>query len=292
MEILILRAGALGDFVLSLPALACVRARFPEARITLAGYPRIAVLAREAGLVDALDRVDRVLYAPLFADVPQPTPALCDFARRFDLAVVIWRDPPRRIARGLRAAGVPRTVHVEPIPEGGERTHSIPYMLRQLPYRGGGFRPAIEGRPLEEHLPDGDVLAIHPGSGGRGADRNWPPERFAEIANRRRPCVVVEGPADGESVSHMLDACAPPKPPVLRGLTVPQLAWVLQRANAYVGNDSGVTHLAAALGTRTVAVFGVTDEAIWRPAGRDVRLLKRVPINAIAVDEVLAALDG
>ena len=121
-------------------------------------------------------------------------------------------------------------------------------------------------------------LAIHPGSGG--AAKRWPPERFAELIGRAAavgwPVVAIEGPQDAE-VSRTLLAALPPgvrAPDIARGLSVGALATLLARCAAFVGNDSGVAHLAGLAGVRTLALFGPTDPAIWSPLGLRVSTLR------------------
>jgi ADP-heptose:LPS heptosyltransferase len=81
-------------------------------------------------------------------------------------------------------------------------------------------------------------------------------------------------------------------PPVARGLSAGALASLLRRCSAYLGNDSGVTHLAALVGVPTVALFGPSDPALWSPLGSRVTVLRSptAAMSGITVDEALAAL--
>jgi ADP-heptose:LPS heptosyltransferase len=131
-------------------------------------------------------------------------------------------------------------------------------------------------------LPAG-FLAVHPGSGSPA--KNWPFDRFVETARRLspgRPWLLVLGPAE--------DAAAPPAGAIVaRGLPLRRLAAVLARAGRFLGNDSGVSHLAAACGTRTLALFGPTDPAQWAPVGQSVRTLRAASGRPgdLAVDDVV-----
>jgi Glycosyltransferase family 9 (heptosyltransferase) len=121
-----------------------------------------------------------------------------------------------------------------------------------------------EARGLAARLPQG-FLAIHPGSGSPA--KNWPASRFAQLArrlSRGSPWLLVGGPADEAAASTLqVEAGAV----LARSLPPRILGALLSRAGAYVGNDSGVSHLAAAWGAPTVALFGPTDPAIWAPEG-------------------------
>jgi hypothetical protein len=139
--------------------------------------------------------------------------------------------------------------------------------------------PAFRARPEDEagvaewsaRLGYG-FLALHPGSGS--ARKNWPGQRFAELADTLaadRPFLVVEGPADGDAGAPLRERDGAV---VARELPLRTLGALLARAGLYVGNDSGVSHLAAAWGAPTLALFGPTDPVVWAPVGRFVRLLE------------------
>jgi ADP-heptose:LPS heptosyltransferase len=129
------------------------------------------------------------------------------------------------------------------------------------------YKNAGESRPFG---------AIHPGSGS--PHKNWPLERFLETAEILRDLYQVQlifllGPVEQES-GLILNGIQARGWPVIRGLPLPLLAGVLSLCAGYLGNDSGVSHLAAALGVPTVVLFGPTDPAFWSPQGPAVRILK------------------
>jgi len=117
------------------------------------------------------------------------------------------------------------------------------------------------------------VLAIHPGSGSRA--KNWDPKNFARVADwasDRARVLLICGPADDE-VEEVRRAMKKAKPLVADNLPLIQLAALLRSATACLGNDSGITHLAASLGIPTVAIFGPTDPTIWGPRGPNVKII-------------------
>jgi len=126
--------------------------------------------------------------------------------------------------------------------------------------------PRIECGPSER----ADFAVIHPFSGS--ARKNWPLERFREVASKLAlPVRWCAGPQEA-----LEDA--------VRFENLYELACWLASARAYIGNDSGITHLAAAVGTPVVAIFGTTDPTLWAPRGERVRV-----VNGVTVDEVLEA---
>ncbi len=130
----------------------------------------------------------------------------------------------------------------------------------------------------------GRFLAVHPGSGS--AAKNWPAERFlafARAAELPKPWLLVLGPAEEPE-----RWAGTPQAVIARDLPLRVLGSVLSRAALFVGNDSGVSHLAAAAGAPTLALFAATDPSLWSPVGRKVRPLDGRAPTAIAVEEALS----
>lgn len=144
--------------------------------------------------------------------------------------------------------------------------------VAHLPFR---FHPALPPPPGVPRIEVPPVLRtrviVHPHSGS--PKKNWPIERFRELARRFNAEWAVRD--DGT--------------PMIEDLY--QLACWLASAAVYVGNDSGITHLASAVGTPVVALFGPTDPAIWRPRGEHVEVVKRDHLEDIDVDEVVRAVE-
>jgi ADP-heptose:LPS heptosyltransferase len=217
----------------------------------------------------------------------------------------------------LRARGAEHVLLAPSRPPAGQSVHVAEYLLRSL----GAFpaapddvaaRPAASGPAIElpPHVPPAwandaadaalttarvagrPFLVVHPGSGS--AAKNWPPERFAALARAVEsrlglPSVMLAGPAD-DSVVQRLRRAMPVLPPILADLPVPVVAALLLRARGYLGNDSGVAHLAGQLGLPTLVLFGPTDPALWRPLGPRVQVLRAASLAELAVEEVLSAL--
>jgi len=140
---------------------------------------------------------------------------------------------------------------------------------------------AAAGALLREALcdagldPDGPLLAIHPGSGAYSVARRWYPERFAAVADslaeRHGLGVVVVGTADERTLAdEVLGHMRRPGVNLAGRTSLDELGGVLRRCALLVGNDSGVGHLASAVGTPVVAVFGPFNHHTWRPLGRSV----------------------
>ena len=300
-RVVVFRPGALGDALLAFPALAWLRTRRPGAHVTLIGPAGVLSLARASGLADAAHVFDLPAWAGLWGGAARADPLLREVVAGADAVVGWMRDPDGEVARTLSALGVERVVMapVRPLGGNGEGTHVALAMARTLePLRLGNppqnveelarclpsFASTPAGAAAAEAvwttlgLPARGVVALHPGSGG--AAKRWPAASFAEVANRLREdgCVpvVIEGPADAEPASEMMAAMAHTHQPpgIARNLSIEALAALLAKCGAYVGNDSGVSHLAAQVGIPTLALFGPTDPGVWGPIGQAVRTVR------------------
>jgi heptosyltransferase-2 len=166
-----------------------------------------------------------------------------------------------------------------PPPSGPHAAHWLAQAVARLGGDPAATPPTLAATPEEEAQArpwlerlDARFLAIHPGSGS--PQKNWPADRFAALAERLtsgRPLLLVEGPADAEAAGPTSRL-----PSAVRARDLPPrvLGAMLARSGLYVGNDSGVSHLAAAWGAPVLALFGPTDPAQWAPVGPRVKVLR------------------
>jgi heptosyltransferase-2 len=267
---LIIHPGALGDVLQAVPALRGLRAAAPAAPITFVGQPRLARLLVELGAAQRARTFDGFGLEALFADAPTP-PALADAVAAAS-RVVSWfgaRDETYR--RRLRALA-PRALVAPPVPE--DDTPVWRHLLGTL----GGWGLAIPERvePLPAPLlPAGEAaadpgrprLVVHPGGGGNW--KRWPVERFAAVIRglRHRRAIEVlvhQGPADAEPAQRLLTLLEGDATVLLQP-DLPRLAAVLGAARAYLGGDSGVSHLAATVGAPSVVLFPPSTARRWTP---------------------------
>ncbi|HOW98492.1 MAG TPA: glycosyltransferase family 9 protein [Kiritimatiellia bacterium] len=301
---LVLRGGAIGDFLLTLPVFQALRARWPDAWIEVLGYPHVAGLASAAGLVNRVDSLDRAGVARLFSVAPDFPEEQVRHLRSFDFVLSYLHDPTGLVRENLKSAGARVVLHGSPIVERGHAVEHLMKPLESLAIYAGGEHPslALPGvhreagrRWFRERGLREPVLAVHPGSGS--AAKNWPLDRFVEAARRigaarHLDYFYVLGEADRglSDALHRMDGLRP----VLKEAPLLEVAGVLSGGRLYLGNDSGITHLAAAVGVPTVALFGPSDAVRWGPRGPLVRVV-RAPdsdLNELAVDVVLQVMDG
>lgn len=298
LRILCLRSGALGDFMVLLPALAALRSSNPGAVIHLATRPSYGELARACGLADEISSIDSAGWAEAFgADGFAPAERMR--LASFDCVVNCLHDPDGVVAANLRAAVPGRLLN---IPGRLGSTHAARHFMAPLLDAGlvsgrpQTFRLKIKPMPLPAGigpLPFGPrAVALHPGSGS--PVKNWPAGRYAALAagleqSREWRPFFIFGEADARVEEEIVRLA--PEARRMGNLSLLQLAAVLGKCAAYVGNDSGVTHLAAGLGLKVTALFGPSDPEIWRPCGRSVRVIKARPdFGDLGVERVLKAV--
>jgi hypothetical protein len=252
MRRLIIRPGGIGDFIVSLPALECLKADFVEVWVAPANVP----LARFARAARAIPHTGLDLLG-----VTEPPPGLIEELRSFD-SIVSWYGANRPEFRDLvLGMGLPFTFF-RALPEEGAGMHATDFYLSQV---GALTDCTSDGIPRIVCPKDDSqreaFAVIHPFSGS--PRKNWPLERFRQLAReleRRMPVRWCAGPEDPR-----LDGAVPFD-------DLYALACWLASASLYVGNDSGITHLAAAVGASVLALFGPTDPAVWAPRGPNVRV--------------------
>jgi heptosyltransferase-3 len=271
-RILVVHTGGIGDFLLCCPSIQCM-AR--DAVLELLGRPERLALARDAGLAERIHDLEAAGFDSLFA---APSETIRALLSRFDAALVWMRDDDGALKRAIQSCGLPDVRTFPGLPPQSWARHASEYYLHCLGFDAvPPFRLTLpsDAAPLD--------VVIHPGSGGR--TKNWPLDRFLQLAEalraRGREVHWCVGPAE-EEIPLPADA------KVVCEASLAALARRLMAARDYVGNDSGITHLAAACGVRTTAVFGVTDPRVWAPRGAEVRVVSGMPWPGI--DEVLSAL--
>jgi ADP-heptose:LPS heptosyltransferase len=233
--------------------------------------------------------------AGLLAEGGPPPGSFRDQVASHDAAIAYTRS--LAIHRSLRAL-VPRFAAADPLPAPGAGHASWHYArsLAALDVPVEGDPPLLESTPgdRDEAAPWLDALgpgflAVHPGSGSPA--KTWPADRFAALTDALhagRPWLLVEGPADAAAAQAM---AALPRAVHARGLSARGLGALLARARLYVGNDSGVSHVAAAWGAPTLALFGPTDPGVWAPVGPRVVCVRGVgkTMEGIALEDAVTA---
>ena len=326
-QVLLLRPGALGDAVLTLPVLHALKSAGARG-ITILGNPASwSFLRKEVeGLALSVHDLGASDWLGLFAAGGRLSQKAHELLARCDLALVYLGPDCAAAEHALKACGIQDVRCIDP-PKTGARTagpadepgpgqihagHAARRLLDSLkaflsdahltaallpehwPQARDVFisitpeetRAALSRLGVERR-PAGGVLALHPGSGGQA--KCWPAERYAALAKgigerRGLTPLVFFGPAD-EDVRRAFDAALPQGLRILRAAHFPlrEVMALLALSRAFVGNDAGVTHLAARC-CPALALFGPTDPRVWRPLGGQVNVLASPTSSMAALD--------
>src|SRR5580700_11344673 len=276
---LVLRLGSLGDIVHTFPAVAALREIFPNAEIVWLTHPRWKLLVESS-----------TLATQVWATETRSIPSLRKIieglrATRWDGAIDyqgLWKSAglaffggiKRRIgfsSETIREFGVPilytdrvrcATIHIadqngELSQRAGSRNPVAPFRLQVPEIDDSGIRDYLQNLGLERYI------VLSPGGGWRS--KCWPPERFGQLSQLIRDtlglrCVVNYGPAEDDLALAVRECSGDAEPIPYNGPLGPLMA-LLRNAACIVGGDTGPLHLAIALGTPAVALFGPTDPA-------------------------------
>ena len=263
------------------------RQAFSLFTLSLMGQPErlsLIVFDLQAHSIHSIDQAGMAFFYMEGESLPA---GLSVFFSSFASVLVFGKSRGDLLAENLQRAGAKQVILLPSFPPEGLKVHAADYLVDSL--KASGFegenlfsplRPPKDAVSLARGFPvnlgwkKGDrFLAIHPGSGSPA--KNWSPENFARVADRvskRAKVLLISGPAN-DGVEEIRRALRKTDTFVADSLSLIQLAGLLQTGTAYLGNDSGITHLAAALGLPTVAIFGPTDPAVWGPQGLEVRIL-------------------
>jgi ADP-heptose:LPS heptosyltransferase len=303
-SILVIRGGAIGDFVLTLPVLAALRRAFPETHLALLGYPHIASLALAGGLVDELRPIEARGLSSFFCDQGALAGDFADFFADFNVIISYLFDPDAIFQRNVARCSRATFVQGPHRPAEADGLHATEVLLRPLeklaifdadPTPRLTLPPAGQpgGNPTPP-VPARRRLAVHPGSGSER--KNWPEAHWHELLTRAktRPdldLLLIGGEAETQRLERLAPLWPADRLELACCLPLPDLAVRLARADAFIGHDSGITHLAAALGLRGLVLWGGTSAAVWRPRSERLRLLLAPDgLAALAPGEVHAAL--
>jgi len=285
-RILVIRGGAIGDFILSLPALKALREAHSHVRLEILGYRHIALLAENRFYAQAVRSIEYGALSSFFAKNAKLPAEIGNYFAGFDLIISYLYDPDGIFEMNLRRCGV------EDLVCGPARIENSVHAARQLakPVEelgidvvdlGARVFPSAEdwefGREFLRDLPR-PIFAIHPGSGSE--KKTWPLPNWISIGDHLlrsdKFCgslVVVAGEADQGQVRKLEPLWQSQRVVFAENLPLPHLAAVLAQT-IFIGHDSGISHLAAATGAKCILLFGPTDPDVWAPRNENVSVIR------------------
>src|SRR5438034_4987238 len=294
-RVLVIRGGAIGDFILTLPALKALRDACPTAHIEILGYRHIAALAENRFYAQAVRSIEYGPLASFFAKNSELPAELPGYFSNFDLILSYLYDPDKIFESTLHRCRVENLL-CGPAKIIKKSDHAARQLARPIEQLGitvadlaAEIFPSADDRQFAQEFLRGlsqSIVAIHPGSGSK--EKNWPLENWIELVSaksgssrakgelghigKQLSLVVVSGEADKAQTAQLECDWKDRGVRFAKNLPLPHLAAVLEHTT-FVGHDSGISHLAAAAGANCILLFGPTDPNVWAPRNKNVRVL-------------------
>lgn len=296
-KILVVRGGAIGDFILTLPVLAALRRRFPDTRLEVLGYPRIAALALAGGLVDAVRPIEARQLAPFFAPEVELPEEMKTYFHGCDVIVSYLYDPDRVFQTNVGRCSGAQFIAGPHRPDEKldlHATQSLLQPLERLTIFDAETTPVLSlaaASGAGSNRPRSNRIALHPGSGS--VSKNWPESKWRDLIlqlvdETGHHFLLAGGEAEGDRLERLSGLVPAQRLQLARDLPLPELARLLADCDLFVGHDSGITHLAAALGRPCLVLWGHSLEKVWRPQGPSVHILRhRQGLLGISVEETM-----
>lgn len=297
-RLLILRWGGVGDLLLTLPAVYSARRAFPSAHVAITANPDTIALASTPEYGDEFLEFEWAIGGGPVASKEAARSRMMRKFREFDLIVNYHSIGP--IGGLLQECGVHSQTFDDAV-FSGERRHASEHFcdfLRKISVPSIYSRPKVylsqdERQFALNYLTRLGIecgrdctVAVHPGSGD--PRKRWFPDRYRKVitamAGRGAKILLLTGPEEVKFVELVVEGIPPRNLFVVRDLPIRKVAAIIERATLFLGNDSGLMHLASSVGTPIVALFGPSDPVTWGPVGaRNIVLIgncSRTNLNA------------
>ena len=297
MRILTFRYGAIGDSLMAFPILRAIRAKYPESHITFIGHSAIVQLAQTSGLAEEVYEPSQFPWIDLYADEGITSPNWRNLLQQTDLAISLLRNGADPLKQNLLAAGATEAIvaheYQHPVPQ----KHVVEYLAHSIGFEdisADHIPPiALSNKTISPYNPP---IAIHPGSSDPA--RRWPAASFAAIINallrQHQPVLLLAGPLDDEQLRnvqrHIKAKHSPGLLTILKNAPLVEVARNIQYCKCYLGNDSGITHLAALLGVPTLVMMHRVYIVHMHPLGPKVELLPIEQAELLPVERVLGSV--
>lgn len=313
-NILVIHQGSLGDVILSFPALKSLR-RERNASLAVLCKNEVGKVAHKLDVVDAYFPVESARFSRLFSKAPGKE--MKAFINHYDIIVVVSFSDGIKDNVSKNHKG--HTCRINPRPPAEEETHIAADIVEQMKAQGllrnsvdvADALRSIEVETIDKITParDSDLFLIHPGAGSRR--KRWPLDRFIEVAAAvdSREVAFLIGPAE-------MDLAPVVKKRAKREFKVHEIhdlfsvIDLMKASRCFIGNDSGLAHLAGYMGIPLVAIFGPASPIRWHPLGSRTKVVRgdvhcapcfetaetncKNPqcLNAVSVDMVLEAVQS
>jgi len=295
-RILVVRGGAIGDFILTLPVFSSLRETFRSAVIGCLAPAGRGELAMAAGLADEIQDLGKREWAEFFVSDGDLDPERVKWLSQFDLVVSFLHDPRRVWANNLRRICSARLLEGCSRPSEEGRLHASKVLLSVLEEIGISRLNSLPQINVGAAGTGRYDLTVHPGSGSES--KNWPVAKWCEFLSKwleinRGRVLVVGGEAEIGKLDLIQKAVSSKQVDFLENVPLPELAQMLKCSRVFMGHDSGISHLSAALGVQSVILWGATNRIVWAPQHHHVRFIQAEgTMDSITANEVLRVVEG
>jgi heptosyltransferase III len=282
--------GALGDLMLALPVFDGLARLQPSRRLDFWGRPNLLALLATKSYLGEVRSCDGGQLLAFFQEETWQQAMIPDFFLGTAAVFLFGQEQSRTLARRLRQRLNAPVVWIKSFPDPAQQLPVSQFLVDQVRTAGwpishdwpqlaaaGDEIQAVKGWFLQEGWEGGkSPVLIHPGSGG--PLKVWPLQRWWHLIHSllheaRVAVILVLGPAD-DAAKPLAAAVKSMGAHLATDISLPRLAALASQCRLLIGNDSGVTHLAAALGTPTIAIFGPTCSQVWAPRGTHVQVIQ------------------
>ena len=271
--------GALGDTLLSLPCIDVIRES--AAHVHIVGRRDVVHFLKEAGIADEVSSADSQLYSPLYTETLDEE--MKSFLSGFDESFVFTSNTESQFVKNIRSV-IPVTRAILTIPPEAGTEHAAEFRVKQCGYGKDIVRRTIMIRIRKREMiwvaeflrekgyapAERCLITVHPGSGGK--KKCWPLANYAAlircfVKDPRILCIVFTGPDEDAETVQMLEQLARSDKSIAHVQDAPliRIAALFERSDFYIGNDSGISHLAGIMKRRGMVLFGPTNPRLWRP---------------------------
>lgn len=297
MRIVILRLAQIGDSLITFPIIRALREKYPDPHVTYIGNAAVLPIAQDWGLAEEVYAQGRLEYDKPITEKGIRESAWLHQIEQADLVIywLLYQDKDGYAQRDMLAVGAKEVIIVDGFPKVDLTKHWMETMAL-----GAGF-PELRANNVAPFTPSKQSsafclfkqpIAIHPGCSDE--ERTWPATSFAAIINRllkmHQPVLLLAGPDDDEQLQQVRKHLAPaPKPgllTILKNAPIVDVARRIKQCTCYLGNDSGMTHLAALLGVPTIVLFLPDFAVTMRPLGPTVEIIQSPHLTRLSVERV------
>ena len=294
-QILVIRGGAIGDFIVTLPVFAALREMFPQTRLEAVSYTGVAQLALAGGLLDGHRPIESRQFAGFFAGKGDLDKDWSTYFNQFSVIISYLYDPDGNLQNNIKRVSEAQFIQGPHRPDETQSIHATDAMLKPLERLAiFGAESAPKLNLAADSVGAGKWLAIHPGSGSES--KNWPISAWVNliqelVAKTSWQILIVGGEAEGKKLETLQKVLPAERGRILRNSPLTSVAQALKGCELFLGHDSGISHLAAALDVPCVLIWGPSNQAVWAPRNPKVKLISAGGnLASLPVEQVLAAL--